>query len=84
MPNHIYLKTTEWSTIEAANPDVLIMTYINADGRDKCRVAKETGIKQIKVKYPLYDQFPFDCSRFEPQSFQDEFIPVPVGALQIF
>lgn len=45
---------------------------------------KETGIKQIKVKYPLYDQFPFDCSRFEPQSFQDAFIPVPVGALQIF
>jgi hypothetical protein len=45
---------------------------------------KETGIKQIKVKYPLYDQLPFDCSRFEPQSSQDAFIPVPVGALQIF
>jgi hypothetical protein len=47
----------------------------------------ETGTKPANrpdTKYMLYDQFTFDCSRFETKSLQDAFIPIPIRALQIF
>jgi hypothetical protein len=48
-------------------------------------VGKETALTdRLKTGNTSYTEFTFDCSRFEPKSFQDTFILVPVCTLQIF